>query len=336
MAQTSLFKQLVANNLVLEEAPFPSELGMEAFLMDNPKVLAFEKCKDDFPKVIDCEISLQKKPTENHSRLDMLVQYAKYDFAVVELKNVPLRKEALRQLGSYLTAERQAEIIELIRTNTQKYGDEFEYLYAADELKKVQFTGILAGPSLSKELEDVLPTCDNQHLRKEVGNSWPDSVKEVKVITINRFRNEHTGDLFVLANKLEPQRPSNKNLSTYSFNNESGLRMGQLVRKVVAYYVANTSGVSLDKLRDAFPDKIQGGRFGVFKELSEADAENRQPDANGKTHLRYYTADYIELADHTKIATTNQWYQSESKNTIEAFIEQAGRLGLPAITKDTE
>lgn len=335
MAQTSLFKQLVANNLVLEEAPFPSELGMEAFLMDNPKVLAFERCKDDFPKVIDCEISLQKNPTEDHSRLDMLVQYGKYDFAVVELKNVSLSKSALRQLGSYLTNDRQAEILDLIR-DTKRYGTAYEYLHDGEEKKKVRFTGILAGPSISKELEELVPTNDNAGLRKAMGNSWPDSIQAVKVITINRFRNEHTGDLFVLANKLEPQRPSNKNLATYSFDSESGLRMGQLVRKVVAYYVAHTPEVNLKQLQAAFPPSIQGGRFGVFKELSEAQSENNQPDANGKTHLRYYTADYIELADHTKIATTNQWYQSESKNTIGNFIKQAGMLGLPAITKDTE
>lgn len=333
MAQTTLFKQLIANNLILEEAPFPSELGMEAFLMDNPKVLAFERCKDYFPKVIDCEISLHKNPTEDHSRLDMLVQYGKYDFAVVELKNIPLSKNALRQLGSYLTDDRQAEILDLIR---ERYGTAYEYLHDGEEKKKVRFTGILAGPSISKELEELVPTNDNASLRKVLGNSWPDSVKEVKVVTINRFRNEHTGDLFVLANKLEPQRQSNKNLSTYSFNNESGLRMGQLVRKVVAYYVAKTPDVNIDRLKAAFPDTIQGGKFGVFKELSEAQAENSQPDANGKTHVRYYTADYIELADHIRIATTNQWYQSESKNTIGDFIRQAGILGLPAITKDSE
>ena len=179
MIQTNLFKQLVANNLVLEEAPFPSELGMEAFLMDNPKVLAFGKCKDDFPRVIDCEISLQKRPGDDNSRLDMLVQYAKYDFAVVELKNVELTKKALRQLGSYLTDERQAEIIHLLRTDTAQYGNAFEYLNDAEEARKVHFTGILAGPSLARELEPLIPTNDNLRIRAEIGVSWPESVKTV-------------------------------------------------------------------------------------------------------------------------------------------------------------
>lgn len=143
MAQTNLFKQLVVNNITLEEAPFPSELGMEAFLMDNPRVLAFGDEPEGYPKVIDCEISLSRKTeiqsgTESsktdrcHSRLDMLVQYSEFTFAVLELKKGDVDDNALKQLRDYLTPERRKEIIEII-----KEGKELEYLSDANNEKKL-------------------------------------------------------------------------------------------------------------------------------------------------------------------------------------------------------
>ena len=355
MAQTKtdFYKQLVANNLVMEESPFPSELSMEAFLIDNPQVLTFgtkdkKKSKDDFetPKIIGCEISFKKekekveaqkfngtqKNDKNHSRLDLLVQYGKYEFAVLELKNVEVTKKALNQLACYLTAERRREIIDYVRN---LYDDEEDYKYLGDagELEKVlhSFTGILVGPSLDKEVETAVLSGD-----KSLASHWPSAVKQLKAITVNRFRNEG-GDLFVFATKYEPQKKSGSGTTKYTFNQETGLGMGQLVLKVVAYYVHTLRpGVKLEELKQAFPDQIQGG-FGVFRELEVAQAKNDERNEKGKKYVRYNTAQPITLADGTQIAITNQWYGEQSaQNNISKFMDQAEALKLPPITKEEE
>lgn len=353
MAQTKtdFYKQLVANNLVMEESPFPSELSMEAFLIDNPQVLAFgtkdkKKSKDDFetPKIIGCEISFKKgeddtdarkfrgtkKSDDNHSRLDILVQYGKYEFAVLELKNIKVSKKALYQLSCYLTAERRREIIEYV---CKLYDDDEDYKYLgdADELDKVlnSFTGILVGPSLTDDVEQVVLSGDK-------GDEWPSGVKQLKAITVNRFRNDR-GDLFVFATKYEPQKKSGNTTAKYSFNGESGLGMGQLVMKVVEYYVKSVDpNVTVEGLKSVFPDKLQGG-FGVFRELAAAQAKNNELNDKGTKYTRYNTAHPIVLADGTQVAITNQWYgeQSTQKN-ISKFIEAANSLHLPMITKDEE
>lgn len=338
MALVNIYKQLAANNMTLEEAPFPSELGMEAFLMDNPQILAFGDEEQDpsdsgkYPRIIGCEISLKResentvqkfellnsvKAERQHSRLDILVQYSKFTFAVLELKKGDVGKAALDQLCTYLTPERQKEIIDIITDNNL---DEFDYLQDAKNDEKVQFMGVLVGSRASEELQtEGVPTVSGLPGR----DSLP---KDFRVITLSRFRNTTTGDLYVLANKMmQTETTTNKDTTAYKFNNQENLNKGRLVNAVVRYYAQTHAPISYAELQERFPDKLQQHKFGVFREVSAAQEENNKDTK----HVRYYTKDnlVIELSD-AKIATCNQWYGGTGKN-MEKFIDHATKnLGL--------
>lgn len=343
MAQTNLFKQLAANNLVLEEAPFPSELGMETFLMDNPQILSFGDEQKGYPRIVGCEISLDRasdggdcpqkhglhnaiKTDHFHSRLDILVQYGRFKFGILELKKGDVGLKALRQLCDYLTPERQREIIDIITTE----DDLGEYVYLQDEKNAdmVEFIGVLVGSRASEELQNIVPT--NNGWSEE--GVWPDGnspapsgklPKIFKIITLSRFRNPTTGDLYVLANKMEQAKSnSEKDLTKYAFGKYSYLSKGQLVNKIVRDYVETHSPVTLTELQNIFKD-IKG--YGVFEVLEKAQQIN---DSENSSTTRYYTRDEmtIKLADGVVIATSTQWYGGPGKN-MEKFLKKAELLG---------
>ena len=45
MSNPTMYKQASSNNITLDPYPFPSELGMEAYLMDNPSILKLDDRK---------------------------------------------------------------------------------------------------------------------------------------------------------------------------------------------------------------------------------------------------------------------------------------------------
>lgn len=45
MSNPNMYKQASSNNITLDPYPFPSELGMEAYLMDNPSILKLDDRK---------------------------------------------------------------------------------------------------------------------------------------------------------------------------------------------------------------------------------------------------------------------------------------------------
>lgn len=175
--------------------------------------------------------------------------------------------------------------------------------------------GVLVGNCVSEEFKKKVleqPSEENQP-------------KEFRIITLSRFRNKATGDLYVLANKMmQTKTNSNKDTTTYKFNGLEKLSKGRLVNAVVRYYVEQHPKISYDELKQQFPDSLQGS-FGVFEKVSEAQKEN---DKDSR-HIRYYTADdmVIELSDE-KIATCNQW-KGGATNNMEKFIDHATKnLGL--------
>lgn len=313
MAKTNLFKQLVANNLTLESAPFPSELGMEAFLMDNPEVLAFGDEEQGYPKVIDCEISLDNcresaKNADGRGRLDILVQYGPKKFGILELKKSEVGKNALRQVCDYLV--KRDDIIEYLRNQTDDLND--------IDNKDIEFVGVLVGGSVAEEIKPFIPitkgiTADMLAIEGKSAYDKLDAVKSASIyaITVARYRNTLTREMYVMT-ETHFEAKGKKDFTRYIFNGEV-YNKGKLVNAVIRYVVECERKrigqlPAFDQLEAIFPKKAQGS-WGCFTRLEGADEK------------RYYTTKSlpIELAD-TKIATCTQW----TPDNIAKFIEVAG------------
>jgi hypothetical protein len=104
---------------------------------------------------------------------------------------------------------------------------------------------------------------------------------------------------------------------TWEISGGGNLPKGRLVLEIVTHYASERAPqLSFPELKNAFPDELQGGTFGVFAPLDSADA------SNFKGHKRYYTDKAISLADGP-VAVCDQWHV----NNIDLFIKGAEKLG---------
>lgn len=311
-----MYRQAVANNILLETYPFPSELGMEAYLMDNPRILSFSENKNtDFPRIIDCEIPLKECKESGNRRIDILVQYDKHTFDIVELKKHAIDYKALRQLCDYLCEKEQ--IIKGLR-NLDIITDDIED-------SQVKFIGVLAGSRLDAGLENELPLTkgikENQFSRFP-GEEYPPEKREklknipIHAITMNRFRNSATNEIFVLADTYIKEKAEGKDYTKYRFDGNI-YNKSKLVHSVVKKYITQQPSLpTIRELENVFPYSLQGTpSFGVFKPIDIA---------LKKGNVYYYIKDdqQIPLADGI-IATCKQW----RVDNIIRFIEQAEKLG---------
>ena len=312
-----MFKQAVVNNILLEAYPFPSELGMEAYLMDNPCILGFMENKTlDFPKVIDCEISLKNCKASGNGRIDILIQYDKRTFGIVELKKHIIDYKALRQLCDYLCEKEQ--IIEGLR-NIDVITDDLEN-------SQIKFIGVLVGSKLDANIENELPLpkgIKDNLLSLLPGEKYlPEKQEKLKnipihAITLNRFKNSITSEIFVLADSYIKEKSDGKDYTKYRFNGNI-YNKSKLVHSVVKEYISrHPIPLTTSKLQDIFPYTIQGTpSFGVFKPIDYA---------LKKGNVYYYIKDdqQLKLADGI-IATCKQW----RVDNIGRFIEKARELGF--------
>lgn len=93
------------------------------------------------------------------------------------------------------------------------------------------------------------------------------------------------------------------------------LPKSRLVLDIVTHYVSENGPLTLNRLKEIFPDELQG-TFGVITALSTA------MSSNFKGHKRYYTDEAIVLSDGP-VAVCNQWRY----DNIASFIKYAEKLG---------
>ena len=87
--------------------------------------------------------------------------------------------------------------------------------------------------------------------------------------------------------------------------------------EIVEHYASERSPhISIMELKDAFPDELQGGSYGVFAPLDSASSENF------KGRQRYFTNNAIELADGA-VAVCSQW----TLEKINRFISHVENMG---------
>lgn len=304
-----MYKQASSNNITLDSYPFPSELGMEAYLMDNPSILKLDDRKYGEPQIIECEMSIGKCTNrKTRGRIDMVVRYGENLFGILELKKHALDKDALFQLCDYLS-ERE-KIVEAINQSDAVEVDL--------DPENVKFVGVLVGGYIDDELRKEMPITDlkngnllKEHPRQQTIMGYTD---QISAITLERFRNPHTCEIVVLSTPVV--KTNVKDTTKYQIDGEGRYGKAKLVHEIVKRYVKQHPEVSIDQLEKIFPTPKLIRTLGVFAEVQVA---RKRAD-------RYY-ADrkmLIALGDGVKIATCNQW----AKESIDEFIANVEKQKL--------
>lgn len=309
MSNPNMYKQASSNNITLDSYPFPSELGMEAYLMDNPSILKLDDRKYGEPQIIECEMSIGKCTNrKTRGRIDMVVRYGEDLFGILELKKHALDKYTLFQLCDYL-AERE-KIVEAINQSDAVEVDL--------DPENVKFVGVLVGGYIDDELRKEMPITDlknnnllKEHPRQQTIQGYTD---QISAVTLERFRNPHTCEIVVLSTPIV--KTSVKDTTKYQIDGEGRYGKAKLVHEIVKRYVKQHPEASIDRLEKIFPTPRLIRTLGVF---AEAQVAKKRAD-------RYY-ADrkmLIALGDGVKIATCNQW----AKESIDEFIENVKKQKL--------
>ena len=309
MSNPNMYKQASSNNITLDSYPFPSELGMEAYLMDNPSILKLDDRKYGKPQIIECEMSIGKCTNrKTRGRIDMVVRYGEDLFGILELKKHALDTDTLFQLCDYL-AERE-KIVEAINQSDAVEVDL--------DPENVKFVGVLVGGYIDDELRKEMPITDlknnnllKEHPRQQTIQGYTD---QISAITLERFRNPHTCEIVVLSTPIV--KTSVKDTTKYQIDGEGRYGKAKLVHEIVKRYVKQHPEASIDRLEKIFPTPRLIRTLGVF---AEAQVAKKRAD-------RYY-ADrkmLIALGDGVKIATCNQW----AKESIDEFIANVEKQKL--------
>ena len=309
MSNPNMYKQASSNNITLDPYPFPSELGMEAYLMDNPSILKLDDRKYGKPQIIECEMSIGKCTNrKTRGRIDMVVRYGEDLFGILELKKHTVDTDTLFQLCDYL-AERE-KIVEAINQSDAVEVDL--------DPENVKFVGVLVGGYIDDELRKEMPITDlknnnllKEHPRQQTIQGYTD---QISAITLERFRNPHTCEIVVLSTPIV--KTSVKDTTKYQIDGEGRYGKAKLVHEIVKRYVKQHPEASIDRLEKIFPTPRLIRTLGVF---AEAQVAKKRAD-------RYY-ADrkmLIALGDGVKIATCNQW----AKESIDEFIANVEKQKL--------
>lgn len=286
-----IFKQVTANNIRLEPYQFLKELAMEAYLMENPEILNLDTENFSDVEILDAEIALKAGRRDKDGRIDILANYGGEYLAIVELKLNEINEFHLSQLEDYI--EQRDQIL--------SKGE-----YWKEEVAP-KWIGVLVGNSISPSLQEKI---QNGY---QINGQIP-----VAAITLNRFRSTGGKEIFVISDTHFKFNYSNRDYSKFIFNNQE-YNKGRLVNAVVREYVNRHPDITSSKLKEAFPDEIQGS-FGVFALHAEAE---RIFQSWG--HKRHYIKpeELIQLEDET-IATCTQWRPMN----IRTFIDRCGELGI--------
>ena len=176
-----LFKTIAAENILLTDLPFMSELNMEAFVIENPEVLTTDEYSEVTILINQLPIKSGRKSKGSDGRIDLLASINDQYIAVIELKNAVLRLEHIKQLEDYL---------EELSSHKEKYLSELQQQY---EIKGQEFIGIIIGTDIMPEIKDVL----------EHGFFHNETIPIIGM-TINRYSSEDSREVYILAETYAP------------------------------------------------------------------------------------------------------------------------------------
>lgn len=297
-----IFRHVTANLINLKPFDFTRELSMEDYLIENPNILALDDENFSDLNIVCDELPVRngRMAKETDGRIDLLVNYITMEtLGVTELKKGEIGMINIEQLKDYLVEREQV-------FNQIKAHKDFKDRCL--NITEPKWLGILVGTSISSELVKYIS--DGNEL--DIGGT----MIPLAALTIKRFKSED-GQYFVITDTYFNSSKSSKDLSQYTFNSKS-YGKGRLVLAVVKDYVDKNPKITLEKLKEIFPDKLQGSS-GVF--ATKADAL----PANNGGYMRYFNKDEeLVLLDDEVIAVSNQW----GVRNIDKFLSAARNLGF--------
>jgi len=265
---------------------------MQAYLLDNEKVLALDDDLFGSVQIIDAEVPLKQgqKIKETDGRIDILASYSEEYIAIVEVKLELLDNKALTQLEGYLAERRQL----LSRPNV--YSTE-------DSAPEPKWIGLLVGADIDATLA----------ARLRNGYQTTEGIP-VAALTMQRFRGSD-GTILVTTDSYFKSLTS-KDLTKYLFEGQI-LGKGRLVLAVVKRYVEANPLTTFAQLQSVFPKSIQGSR-GV---VDTADEANHIYTTSGRRRHFLDPSDLIQLQDGIA-AVSSQW----GIGNIDRFLRKAAQL----------
>ncbi len=290
-----IYRHITANDVQLEAFPFKRELSMEAYLIDNERVLALDDDVFSNVEVIDAEVPLKRgqKSKDTDGRIDILATYSEEYIAIVELKLGQLDQKSLEQLEDYL-AERAQLLLE------------FPTILSVDSAPVPKWIGILVGSAIDPELAD----------RLRQGYQTTDGIP-VAALTLQRFRGSD-GSVLVTTDSYFRQLGS-RDATKYLFEGKT-LGKGRLVLAVVKRYVEANPAITFAQLEKTFPKRIQGSN-GVAVTAAQA---NHIYSTTGRRRHFLDASELIELQDGP-VAVSSQW----GIGNIDRFLRKAAELNFP-------
>ena len=288
-----MYRHVSANQIILNEMPFERELSMEAYLIENEKILSLDNDDLSPVTVLDVELHLAggRSQRGGDGRIDLVAQYGASTLGIIELKKGELTNAHLEQLEDYLT-------------NTEQIKVQFLDTYENEE---VSFIGVLVGNSIKADLREKI----------ESGYLFNETIP-IAALTLRRYRGGD-GNIYVITDTYFRNASLTFDRTKYRFNGAL-YGKGRLVLAILKQYVEDNPGIMYSGLENAFPKNLQGS-IGCFGSVEAAKEISERSPSHRNRHFRA-AGDLIELSDAT-IAVCNQW----GIGNIEAFIGNASRLG---------
>lgn len=267
---------------------------MQAYLLDNEKVLALDDDVFGTVQIIDAEVPLEQgqKVKGTDGRIDILASYSEEYIAIVELKLELLDRKALIQLEGYLAERRQL----LSRPNVQN---------TEDSVPEPKWIGILVGSDIDAALAELLR--NGYQTREGI---------PVAALTMHRFRGSD-GTIIVTTDSYFKSL-AGKDLTKYLFEGQI-YGKGRLALAVVKRYVEANPATTFAQLQSVFPKSVQGSR-GV---IASADEANHIYAMSGRRRHFLEPSDLIQLRDGVA-AVSSQW----GIGNIDRFLRKSAQLGF--------
>lgn len=242
---------------------FSFELAMEGFISDNPNVLTNGTLDLISPEVEGYEMTIA-----SDKRIDLLLRYANDTEAVVELKNVPVKNDALNQLDDYLR---------IFRSHHMDDNDN-------------QLVGLLVGPEIEDSVLRRIETCQSLFF-------------PIFGVELQRYFDD--GRWFIFTRWYAPQKWNKykKDYTKYILNNnQQQLGKGRLVLEVIKDYLSNHPKKTIAELQNAFPGSLRTRTSGktllqVIEDETKVKSEDR---------FRRYFKDLLSCADGN-VVVSSQW-----------------------------
>ena len=289
-----IFRHLTINDIQLKEFPFPRELSMEAYLIENEGVLSLDADTFNNVEIVEAELTLKqgRSSKDTDGRIDILATYSQEYIAIIELKLGQLEEVHLQQIEDYLVSKNQI---------LEQYPDILSQEISPDP----KWVGVLVGNSIDPDLATMLRN----------GYISPDGT-QIFALTIQRFR-DVDGHVFVTTDTYFNNVKTLRDTSKYLFHGES-FGKGRLVLAVIKKHCENNPNITFSQLEQTFPKRCQGSS-GVFTTFE--DANDVLTSSGRKRH--FLNTDALIQIEGTTIAVSSQW----GIGNIEKFIRCANQAG---------